>query len=90
MIAIEGQLAAADRLVSLPEGIALVDSVVIAPSFRRRGLARQLMQQLLNTAVAKGCQHSVLVASALGAPLYRQLGYRDRAEVLIFGLEKAT
>ncbi|GAA5528533.1 GNAT family N-acetyltransferase [Herpetosiphon gulosus] len=90
LIEVEGQLAAVARLVSLPEGIALVDSVVAAPSFRRRGLARQLMQQLLNDAVAKGCQHSILVASTLGAPLYRQLGYRDRAEVLIFELEKAN
>jgi len=90
LIDIEGQLAAVARLVSWPEGIALVDSVVTAPSFRRRGLARQLMQQLLNDAVAKNCQHSVLVASALGAPLYRQLGYRDRAEVLIFRREQTS
>lgn len=90
LIDIEGQLAAVARLVNLPEGIALVDSVVTAPSFRRRGLARQLMQQLLNDAVAKNCQHSVLVASSLGAPLYRQLGYHDRAEVLIFGLEQTS
>ncbi len=77
-IEIAGQLAAVARLITLPARIAIVDSVVTAPQFRRRGLARQLMQELLSDAITKGCQHSVLVASELGLPLYRQLGYNDQ------------
>jgi GNAT superfamily N-acetyltransferase len=48
-----------------------------APEARRRGLGAQVLRALLADARDRGQRAAVLQATALGYPLYRQLGFRD-------------
>lgn len=52
-----------------------VSSVYTAPAYRRRGVARRLMEQLMAHAHEVGMQRLVLWASEMGRPLYLDLGF---------------
>ncbi len=52
-----------------------VSSVYTAPEFRRRGVARTLMDNLLAHARELGVTRLILWASELGRPLYLDLGF---------------
>jgi GNAT superfamily N-acetyltransferase len=45
------------------------------PPYRRRGVARQMMYHLIREARAEGFRQGTLQASAMGEPLYVQLGF---------------
>jgi ribosomal protein S18 acetylase RimI-like enzyme len=47
------------------------------PAARGRGLATDLMIQMLSDAKAEGCATTSLQATKAGYPIYRRLGYRD-------------
>ena len=75
----------ADTLVAMASGWLVVDElhitlVAVAPEQRRRGLGRQVLEELLAVARHQGAQHATLeVATTNGAAvaLYRSLGFRD-------------
>ena len=75
----------ADTLVAMASGWLVVDElhitlVAVAPEQRRRGLGRQVLEELLVVARHQGAQHATLeVATTNGAAvaLYRSLGFRD-------------
>ena len=48
------------------------------PEHRRKGVARQMMHHLIGEARARGLRHATLQASAMGEPLYSQLGFRKQ------------
>ena len=54
---------------------ALVLNVYTEPPWRRRGLARLLMQELLSWTAENGVQSVVLHAAPEARPLYEQLGF---------------
>jgi GNAT superfamily N-acetyltransferase len=54
---------------------AYVSSVYCDPAWRRRGIARHLMEQLLAQAQEMGVQRLILWASDMGRPLYLDLGF---------------
>lgn len=74
-----------DTLVAMASGWLVVDElhitlVAVAPEQRRRGLGRQVLEELLVVARHQGAQHATLeVATTNGAAvaLYRSLGFRD-------------
>jgi GNAT superfamily N-acetyltransferase len=53
----------------------LILNVYVEPRWRRRGLARRLMTEILGWADAAGVVRLVLHASADGRPLYETLGF---------------
>lgn len=53
----------------------LVTSVYTLPEYRRQGVARRLMVQLVAEARALGVQRLVLWASDMARPLYEDLGF---------------
>jgi GNAT superfamily N-acetyltransferase len=75
----------ASAAVSLLEGIpvpddplvtvAFVHSVYTLPEYRRRGYARQLMQEILMFCEQRGIRRIDLVASAAGEGVYTGLGF---------------
>ena len=52
-----------------------VSSVYTEPAWRRRGVARHLMEQLLARAQEMGVTRLILWASDMGRPLYLDLGF---------------
>ncbi|HEU5348098.1 MAG TPA: GNAT family N-acetyltransferase, partial [Ktedonobacterales bacterium] len=52
-----------------------VSSVYTHPDYRRRGLARTLMEKLIAQARELGITNLVLNASRMGRPLYESLGF---------------
>ena len=54
---------------------AWVSSVYCRPTYRRRGITRQLMEQLVEYARANNVQRLILWSSEMGRPLYESLGF---------------
>lgn len=54
-----------------------IASIATDEPFRRRGLARLIMVDLLDWLAAQGVTSTSLHATPLGAPLYRQLGFTE-------------
>ena len=64
--------------------IAFVYNVYVAPSHRRRGIARQLMQTIHDWCRQNGIGVIGLNASPEGRPLYEAMGYQPAANPLLF------
>ena len=65
-------------IVSTSHGrIGTVFNVYTAPEHRRRGLARQVMQNLVADARDRGLDLVELNATDEGYPLYRSIGFND-------------
>jgi GNAT superfamily N-acetyltransferase len=60
---------------------AYVMNVYTDPPYRHRGLARRLMQTLLDWCRANGIQTVALQASDKGRPLYESLGFKSTNEM---------
>jgi GNAT superfamily N-acetyltransferase len=60
---------------------ALLHSIYTAPEFRRRGLARQITQQLVKVCRELGFKTVNLHASQAGRPLYESLGFQPTTEM---------
>lgn len=60
---------------------AIVLNAYTEPAFRRRRIARTLMQEVLAWSRANGVTRVVLHASAQGRPLYEQLGFEPGNEM---------
>lgn len=61
---------------------AWVNGVYVAPAHRRGGVARMLMERVLDWARAAGCRRIRLRASEAGTPLYRRLGFASTPETM--------
>jgi GNAT superfamily N-acetyltransferase len=55
--------------------VPLVVNVYTEPAWRGQGIARALMKDLMEWALAKGCDRLLLHASDAGRPLYVSLGF---------------
>jgi GNAT superfamily N-acetyltransferase len=70
-------LVGSTTIVCYGRDLAWIGMVLVAPEFRRQGIARQLMEQALRLADERGVARVALDATAMGQPLYRQLGFED-------------
>jgi GNAT superfamily N-acetyltransferase len=62
-----------------PDGLeAYILNVYTAPEWRNRGVARALMERVVQEARAAGIKRIWLRASAAGRPLYESLGFGER------------
>jgi ribosomal protein S18 acetylase RimI-like enzyme len=59
--------------------IGYVLNVATDPHYRRRGIARRIMQTMLAWLAEKGIRRAVLHASDQGWPLYESLGFKQTA-----------
>lgn len=69
--------AAGTGFVAIYGGIAMVHALEVAPAFRRRGVARNMMARLWLWALQNGATHvslAVIRANVAGNALYRSLG----------------
>ena len=63
---------------------AWVTRMYVKPEFRRRGIARALLSQMLQDDRAAGAVQSVLMASHTGAKLYSAVGYKQIGMLYIY------
>ena len=64
--------------------VPLAVNVYTEPRWRGRGVARRLMQAMMEWAAAQGTDRVVLHASAAGRPLYESLGFHATNEMRWF------
>ncbi len=69
------------RPADLTERLALLHSVYTEPAYRRRGLARRIVQVAIDACRAAGLRRLTLHASATGRPLYESLGFDPTNEM---------
>jgi GNAT superfamily N-acetyltransferase len=74
---------AGGRLLHGPQG--LIVNVFTEPGWRRRGVAAQVIEELLRWARARGIESLVLHASGEGRPLYERLGFVPTNEMRYHG-----
>jgi GNAT superfamily N-acetyltransferase len=55
--------------------------VVTIPRYRRQGIARRMMETMLDWLAGQGIEVVALHASEAGRPLYRELGFVDSNEM---------
>jgi GNAT superfamily N-acetyltransferase len=86
---VEGQIAASCQLAVIPtltnagRPFAVLEHVITAEAFRRRGLARQLLQYAINKAQQRQCYKALLLSGAkrpAAHQLYQQLGFNGDVE----------
>lgn len=58
-----------------------VMSVVTVPRYRRKGVARRIMQAMLAWLTEQGIEHVALHTTEMGKPLYEELGFADSNEM---------
>lgn len=61
-------------------------NVYVRPRWRRRGIAREMVRQLVAEAKERGCTEISLDATESGRPLYQSLGFRDSEECMVMEL----
>ncbi|MCI0394586.1 MAG: GNAT family N-acetyltransferase [Chloroflexi bacterium] len=83
-VVVDGRPVARGRLARYDDAIAWISHVFTARPYRRRGIARSLMQHLLADGVAAGFRETVLLSTGEGHALYRQVGFQDLARVVSF------
>ena len=69
---------AGTALLCTHHGVAGLHMAGTRPKHRRKGVARGMMTHLIGKARERGLGHATLQASAMGEPLYTQLGFRKQ------------
>ncbi len=85
--------AESDRIVAVGQGIATEDAgwignVIVRPEARNRGLGSRVTLDIVNLLRAKGCSTLLLIATELGEPIYRKLGFRRTGEYVFLRLPR--
>ena len=62
-------------------------NVYTAPDYRGQGIARRMVEMLMEEARRRGVTEISLDATASGRPLYRKLGFRDSEECMVLVLK---
>ena len=70
------------------EGATWCADMYVAPEFRRRGIARAMMAQMLRDDRTHGSKLAVLTASHTGAKLYPLVGYKQIGMLMLYTPKK--
>lgn len=77
----DGTVAGTTTVVRYGSELAWVGMVLVAPEYRRQGIARGLMQHAVAGLLASGAHCIKLDATDMARPLYRQLGFVDECPI---------
>lgn len=83
---VDGEPAGTGRMIVDERGWAGIFAVSTVPRFRRRGIARAMMEHLLWSARAAGAHSAVLQTSEMARSLYEDLGFRYTAGISYYPL----
>jgi len=76
-----GQPVAAGRLRFLPEGWAKLERIAVRPAWRGQGLARRMMEAMLDAAAARGVSRLKLHAQVYLEDFYASFGFRTEGGI---------
>ncbi len=68
--------------------VAWLAHILVHPDHRNQGIGRFITQSLVENANAKSCTTIYLLATELGEPVYRKIGFETETEYLFFKGEK--
>lgn len=57
-------------------------NIYVRPEYRHMGVAHQIVKELVNSAMAHGCDKIYLETTAEGRPVYTSLGFRDMPDLM--------
>lgn len=82
------------RTVGCAEGLlqgnaGWLGNIIVLPEFRGHGIGRALTESLVALFKRKGVQYQILVATPLGEPIYRKLGFETVSQYLFFEKQDA-
>jgi GNAT superfamily N-acetyltransferase len=85
----------ADRIAAVGQGIVTgatgwLGNIIVGPDVRHRGLGTRITQELIDILRAQGCSTLLLIATALGEPVYVRLGFRRTAEYVFLTVPRLT
>lgn len=72
---------AATALLYTTGNVTGVHQMGVLPEYRGQGIARKLMQHIINLAHKKTTRHITLQASAVAEPLYKSLGFKPQFKI---------
>ncbi len=81
----DGQAVGATTAITYGTGPAWIGMVLVLPEYRRRGIARRLMEHALGWCGEKGVKTVKLDATDMGRPLYASLGFEDEEPIERWG-----
>lgn len=58
-------------------------NIIVRPEARKRGLGKRMTQDMMDVLHARGCSSLLLIATEMGEPVYRKIGFR-RTEEYVF------
>ncbi|HEU4947406.1 MAG TPA: GNAT family N-acetyltransferase [Kribbella sp.] len=79
---LHGAVVSSGRMAVIGED-AVADRIETDPAHRRRGLGSAVMAALVEAAAAQGAKRGILIASRDGLRLYRSLGWKVVADIVI-------
>ncbi|MBL0009542.1 MAG: GNAT family N-acetyltransferase [Saprospiraceae bacterium] len=68
--------------------VAWLAHIIVHPDFRNQGIGKLITESLVKMAHAKSCDTLYLLATELGEPVYRKIGFETETEYLFFKGEK--
>ena len=81
----DGRAVGSATAVAFGKDLAWIGMVLVLPEYRRRGIARQLMETAVRWCEARGVAAIKLDATDLGRPLYRSMGFVDEEPIERWG-----
>jgi N-acetylglutamate synthase-like GNAT family acetyltransferase len=72
----------------LHHDVAWLAHIIVHPDFRNRGIGKFITESLVETAKANHCDTIYLLATELGEPVYKKIGFEAETEYLSFKGEK--
>lgn len=68
--------------------VAWLAHIIVHPDYRNQGIGQLITRSLVDMAHAKDCDTLYLLATELGEPVYRKIGFETETEYLFFKGEK--
>jgi len=58
--------------------------IIVHADYRNQGIGKELTQSLVDTSYSKGCETIYLLATELGEPVYKKIGFETETEYMIY------
>ena len=69
--------------------ISWLGTIIVLPEYRGQGIGTGITSHLVDYCKGKGCRNQILVASEMGEPVYRKLGFTSSAAYVFYKRETA-